>query len=199
MHPSTSCRSYFQREPTPGAAPQRGLSEAAVLGRDQQWPQAWVGGKGEATPPRCPVALCWWRPSERIKASGRNCGQGRARACPVPGQRSWHRRQQPGRAPTAACARTRGGAGAQRLGRLLSPRQLRGEGGAATPRGFVQRRAPPRRPRRLWRGRGSEPGRDKARSSGGRSCPGPGAGLRRARRRAGGTPGPAVGRSRFRR
>lgn len=48
----------FQREPTLRAAPQRGLTEAAVLGRDRRWPQAWLGGKGKATPPRCPVALC---------------------------------------------------------------------------------------------------------------------------------------------
>lgn len=118
-----------------------------------------------------------------------SCGQGRTRVCPVAGQ--------PELAPqSAAWQGSRGTAGSQRLGSLLSPRQRCGSAGICNNREASYSAEHPRVPPALalpgrWQRAG--PGQDKARSSGGRSRPGPGAGLGRARLRAGGTPAPPRG------
>lgn len=163
-----SSGSHVRREPTLQAAPRRGLSTAAVAGRDQPWPQAWADGKSKATLSRCPVALCWQRPSERIKASAGAAGRAEHVRAPCPLSRSWHRRQQPGRAPAPALGLgASGGSGSPARG-----------GGCDT---ASLRRAPstPASPPPLRRGGDSGLGRDKA-----RSCPRPAAGLGRARLRA---------------
>lgn len=190
-------RNYFQREPTLRAAPQRGLTEAAVLGRDRRWPQAWVGGKGKTTLPRCPVGFVLMETFRADKGLQQELRAGESTCVP----RAWSAgagtagSSLAGLLPLPA-TRTRGVAGAQLLGRLRSPpaapRQggVGGGGGCDTAEASYSAEHPrlppePALPGR-WQRAGPSRAGPKLGASGGRCCPGPGEELGRARLRAGG-------------